>query len=71
MTDYRVSFEACRQVYDDESGRNERGPCELVTMDVPNDTVIREPNRIGRPVVWYYYDGGKVVIRCYLPGAGA
>lgn len=37
-------------------------------VDVPNDTVITEPNRAGRPMVWPYYLNGRPLIRCFLPG---
>ncbi len=37
-------------------------------VDVPPDTVITEPNRIGRTIVWPYYLNGHAVIRCFMPG---
>ncbi|KWV52965.1 hypothetical protein AS156_09270 [Bradyrhizobium macuxiense] len=37
-------------------------------IDVPNDTVITEPNRAGRTMVWPYYLNGRLVVRCFLPG---
>jgi hypothetical protein len=41
-------------------------------VDVPDTAVVREPNRYGSAVVWPYIDsGGKTLIRCFLPGAGA
>ena len=46
-------------------------------MQVPDDVVIKDPNRNGAPVVWWYYDfasgnGQRAVkIRCYAVGSGA
>jgi hypothetical protein len=37
---------------------------------VPEDVVIRDPNRHGAPVVWWYVDRGETKIRCYAPGGG-
>lgn len=37
---------------------------------VPDDVVIRDPNRNGSPVVWWWFEGGKPAVRCYAPGAG-
>lgn len=39
-------------------------------MEVPDDTVIRDPNKNGAPVVWWWYEKGQIKIRCYSPGAG-
>jgi hypothetical protein len=42
--------------------------------EVPDEIVIRDPNRNGAPVVWFYYEvrvGSSVLkFRCYAPGAG-
>ena len=39
---------------------------------VPNSSVVTEPNRYGRAVVWPYMDSdGNIYIRCFLPGSGA
>jgi hypothetical protein len=36
---------------------------------VPDEVVIKDrPNKVGRPVVWTYYERGEVKIRCYAPG---
>lgn len=46
-------------------------------MQVPDDVVIKDPNRNGAPVVWWYYDMAPgnvqraVKIRCYAVGGGA
>jgi hypothetical protein len=44
--------------------------------DVPDEAVIKEPNRAGRTMVWpVYYNGyaaalhGHVEIRCFMPGS--
>lgn len=37
---------------------------------VPDAAVVKEPNRLGTPVVWPYQDStGNTQIRCFLPGA--
>jgi hypothetical protein len=39
---------------------------------VPDDAVVKEPNRFGPAVVWPYMDvNGATQIRCFMPGAGA
>lgn len=43
-------------------------------VEIPDDALVTEPNRIGRPIVWYVrWMGleGKMVtlVRCFLPGA--
>jgi len=37
---------------------------------VPEVVVIRDSNRHGAPVVWWYADRGETRIRCYAPGGG-
>jgi hypothetical protein len=41
-----------------------------VWYPVPDDVVIKGPNKVGRPVVWTYWENGAVRIRCYSPGGG-
>jgi hypothetical protein len=41
----------------------------MVWIDVPDDTVITEPNRAGRTMVWPLYSFGGVSIRCFMPGS--
>ena len=42
-----------------------------VWIDVPDEAVVKGPNRFGQAVVWPSKDPyGKTYIRCYLPGAG-
>jgi len=38
-------------------------------IEVPDDTVIKEPNRVGRTIVWPCYVGGRTMIRCFMPGS--
>lgn len=38
-------------------------------IEVPDDTVITEPNRVGRTIVWPYYVNGRPMIRCFMPGS--
>lgn len=37
-------------------------------IEVPDNTVITEPNRAGRTMVWPYYVKGRPMIRCFMPG---
>ena len=39
---------------------------------VPDEAVITEPNKMGRPMVWLGYVGCKDAncIRCFIPGSG-
>jgi hypothetical protein len=49
----------------------------MVWVDVPEDSVITEPNRAGRTMVWPVYDDESdtdesyifIRIRCFMPGA--
>jgi hypothetical protein len=42
-------------------------------IPVPEDTILTEPNKLGRAIVWFMTatDGGTPVIRCFLPASGA
>ena len=42
---------------------------ELVWVDVPEEAVISEPNRVGRTMVWPMYGYQGVTIRCFMPGS--
>ncbi|MCP3400728.1 hypothetical protein [Bradyrhizobium sp. CCGB20] len=42
---------------------------ELVWVDVPEEAVISEPNRVGRTMVWPIYGYAGVAIRCFMPGS--
>ena len=37
---------------------------------VPDEVVIKGPNKAGRPVVWTYWQNGEIRIRCFAPGGG-
>lgn len=39
-------------------------------IEVPDEAVIVEPNKVGRTIVWTYQYDGQTRIRCFLPGAG-
>jgi hypothetical protein len=64
--DWRVSAEGHYQVF-----------LEGAWWIVPDSAVVQGPNKYGRVLVWYYlsYSGQDnvhtVVIRCFLPAAGA
>ena len=38
-------------------------------VEVPDDAVITEPNRIGRTMVWPIRGYGGLTIRCFMPGS--
>ena len=38
-------------------------------IDVPDDAVITEPNRVGRTMVWPIKGTLGITIRCFLPGS--
>jgi hypothetical protein len=41
-----------------------------VWVEVPDNAVITEPNRVGRTMVWPIRDGvGGLYIRCFMPGS--
>jgi hypothetical protein len=42
---------------------------ELVWVDVPEEAVITEPNRVGRTMVWPIYGYLGLTIRCFMPGS--
>lgn len=42
---------------------------ELVWVDVPEEAVISEPNRVGRTMVWPIYGYMGITIRCFMPGS--
>lgn len=59
----------------DMNGDHYRVRIEGQWYDVPDEALVTEPNKYGKPVVWPYkgwLDGKETwVIRCFLPGAGA
>ena len=38
-------------------------------IDVPDDALITEPNRVGRTMVWPQPVDGQIFIRCFMPGS--
>jgi hypothetical protein len=38
-------------------------------IEVPDDAVITEPNRVGRTMVWPMYGYLGISIRCFMPGS--
>lgn len=44
-------------------------PQELVWVEVPEEAVISEPNRVGRTMVWPIYGYMGVAVRCFMPGS--
>jgi hypothetical protein len=38
-------------------------------IDVPDDAVITEPNRVGRTMVWPINGSLGISIRCFMPGS--
>lgn len=47
---------------------------EGMWWEVPDDAVVKEPNRDGRTMVWPVYNHGLggdlgITIRCFMPGA--
>lgn len=37
-------------------------------IKIPDDIIIREPNLMGRPVVWWRFGDGRPQPYCYAPG---
>ena len=49
--------------------RRNEDDSELVWIDVPDEALITEPNRIERTIVWpIWINGYGVSIRCFMPG---
>lgn len=42
---------------------------DFIWVDVPEEAVISEPNRVGRTMVWPIYGYAGVTIRCFMPGS--
>ena len=38
-------------------------------IDVPDDALITEPNRVGRTMVWPIKGAHGISIRCFMPGS--
>ncbi len=42
---------------------------ENIWIDVPDNALITEPNRVGRTMVWPLRFDGQILIRCFMPGS--
>jgi hypothetical protein len=42
-------------------------PASEIDPKVPDDRIVTEANRAGRPMVWPHYFNGNAVIRCFMP----
>lgn len=52
------------------SGDHYRVKVRGVWIDVPDDAVLKEPNRDGRTIVWPIFGpNGVIMIRCFIPGS--
>lgn len=38
-------------------------------IDVPDDKIVKGPNRAGFALEWHYYHDGEPIIRCFMPAA--
>ena len=54
----------------DVSRKGYRVKIEDHWVDVPEETVIHGPNKLGHAEVWYYHVDGLPAVRCFLPGEG-
>jgi hypothetical protein len=45
------------------------GSKDMIWVEVPDDAVIKEPNKAGRTMVWPFYGSDRVLIRCFMPGS--
>ncbi len=57
----------------DMAGGHYRVRIENTWWDVPDEAVVKQPNRTGHPMVWFIYYWYKdtlsrVEIRCFMPG---
>lgn len=59
-----------QEVQWDQSTKGYRVVIEGHWTDVPPETVITGPNRLGHAEVWYYHVNGLPAVRCFLPGEG-
>jgi hypothetical protein len=53
----------------ESKGGHYRVRLENIWIDVPDDAVITEPNRVGRTMVWPLRFDGQILIRCFMPGS--
>jgi hypothetical protein len=38
-------------------------------VEVPDEAVLTQPNKIGRTIVWKHYIDGHPKVRCFMPGS--
>ena len=38
-------------------------------LRVPDEVIIKEPNKLGRAAAWYVFQNGRLEIRCFAPGS--
>jgi hypothetical protein len=51
-------------------GNSYWAPIDGVMTEVPASAVITEPNRLGRPMKWLFFENGKRAFRCFIPASG-
>ena len=44
------------------------GSKDIIWVEVPDEALIKEPNKAGRTMVWPLYGIESVSIRCFMPG---
>jgi hypothetical protein len=44
------------------------GSKDMIWVEVPDEALIKEPNKVGRTMVWPLYGIESVSIRCFMPG---
>jgi hypothetical protein len=42
---------------------------DMIWVEVPDEAVIKEPNKVGRTMVWPLFGSEGVLIRCFMPGS--
>ena len=45
------------------------GSKEMIWVEVPDEAIVKEPNKVGRTMVWPLYGLESVSIRCFMPGS--
>ena len=45
------------------------GSKDMIWVEVPDEALIKEPNKAGRTMVWPFYGSNSVFIRCFMPGS--
>ena len=53
----------------ESKGGHYRVRLDNIWIDVPDDALITEPNKVGRTMVWPLRFDGKILIRCFMPGS--